>query len=280
MVASFSTIFLQVLHQKYRTSITISLHLSWELLLLPLRRLWLIPNRLVFLNLLLSITICFLYLSLCFSDKASKKILACLLVSAISVASEFLSLSLALMGNHKAVEMLNLQNSNTPIFTIVTLISTILILVFSQLTVKIWNFFLGHQKELDQKDLILFLIPISQVFMLTGYLEALFEDFTITTTKIIFAMLLSVLANTVMFYVSHKHKQKHKLDLQLQELAVLRQMEEARYNEMQRSQEEFAKLEHDFNNQLSTVLHLIRQGDCTNAEELIKQLHCALQDDF
>jgi sensor histidine kinase regulating citrate/malate metabolism len=50
------------------------------------------------------------------------------------------------------------------------------------------------------------------------------------------------------------------------------ELEQARYGEVEKRSEELAKIRHDFNNQLASIIQLVRTGEDGAAQEMISAL--------
>ena len=88
----------------------------------------------------------------------------------------------------------------------------------------------------------------------------------------ILSMLGAVLLNFMMIWIQLNQAEKEKAERELLLLQHQSELERQQYQAMEQRREEMAKIRHDFNNLLSSVLILLRQNKLEEAEQAVTEL--------
>lgn len=91
--------------------------------------------------------------------------------------------------------------------------------------------------------------------------------------------LISVAADFWLIYLVLWNERREKIRYENEELKRLRELESEHFKELETKEHEFAKLRHDYKNQMLTAAALIRQGDADKAAENLENLFQILQYD-
>ena len=82
----------------------------------------------------------------------------------------------------------------------------------------------------------------------------------------------ALLLNLLLIFVQFNQAEKEEAEKALEELKRTQARQKQQYENMEARREEMAKLRHDYNNHLSSVLGLIRMGNRKEAEAAVKAL--------
>lgn len=213
----------------------------------------------------IQIAIIFLFLFFCFRSQWWKKLLAYFLYMIAAHLAEGIVFPLFELAGIRynpafnSYEMLILQ-------TAVCMVSVCL----SSVMVFLWNK-VEKQRRVPQNAWIYLSVPISQLFMVWNVAESFWGDYTGMLPTVV-GCVIGFVADIMLFCFLMEQGEKEALASQLQELEKLRSAEELHYNTILNRREEFAKIRHDYNNQLTTALHLTENGDHIRARELLMQM--------
>ena len=135
----------------------------------------------------------------------------------------------------------------------------------------LWKKALGKSMQLSKAGFML-LFPISQIMVFYYCIKTVYSNDIYENIPGIVALLISVIADIVIFYLLVNLNEKEYLENQLKEKEQLRALEAVRFEELETKREAMAKFRHDYNNQLTTALLLEEQGNGEMAKKMIKQL--------
>ena len=88
----------------------------------------------------------------------------------------------------------------------------------------------------------------------------------------LFGIFVGIVASIAVFYYILSQDKRAAIEAELMEAKRLAELEHARYSEVEKRSEELAKLRHDFNNQLASIVQLVRAGEDSTAQEIISAL--------
>jgi hypothetical protein len=95
---------------------------------------------------------------------------------------------------------------------------------------------------------------------------------TVYSILSLFGIALGLISGAAILFYILSYDKKAAIEAELTEAKRVMELEQARYIEVERQSEELAKLRHDFNNQLSSITHLVRAGESAAAREIISAL--------
>ena len=81
-----------------------------------------------------------------------------------------------------------------------------------------------------------------------------------------------LVAGIAIFYYILTHEKRAAIEADLREAKRVMELEQARYMEIEARGEELAKIRHDFNNQLMSIIQLIRAGEDAAAKDIFTAL--------
>ena len=113
---------------------------------------------------------------------------------------------------------------------------------------------------------ILILMFINQIAILNRNLNMGFTP--LLTGTLIFGLLCDV----ILIYIIFKQNEKQKIAKELEEVRFQAEKERIYYEEIEKQRMEMAKIRHDYNNLITSVLGLIHMGREKEAEEMIEEL--------
>ena len=206
-----------------------------------------------------------IYLIAAFKSKWWKKLLAFFIMMVVSMVAEsivvplFESRGIVLSTDFTTYEMFVIQ-------TVECIVSLGLLLI----AVFIWNR-IEKKRHIPKMVWMFLLIPASQTIVLWNVVEYYMIDSTNVISTIV-GGILSFAADIVMFYAIVSQGEKEALTEKLRETEALRRTEELHYNTIQSRREALAKIRHDYNNQIATVLQLIKAGEAGQAETILQKL--------
>ena len=88
----------------------------------------------------------------------------------------------------------------------------------------------------------------------------------------LFGVVVSLASSAALLYYIVSHEKRAAVDTQLHNAKRELELEQTRNREAARQSEEMAKIRHDFNNQLASILQLVRSGEDKTAKEIVDAL--------
>ncbi|MDR1615397.1 MAG: hypothetical protein LBR98_00015 [Syntrophomonadaceae bacterium] len=88
----------------------------------------------------------------------------------------------------------------------------------------------------------------------------------------LFGISISLVASTAVLYYVLSYDKRAAIEAELGEAKRMMELEQARYSEMEQRSEELAKIRHDFNNQLASIVQLVHTGEDNAARDMIHAL--------
>jgi len=151
------------------------------------------------------------------------------------------------------------------------------------LSLQIWRRLLLYK---FQPFYVLFIaLPIGQLYSLSNVVNPNMGDwffgiafFFIGDAELayrilsLFGVSACLAASIVLFYYILSIEKRTAIEAELKETRRIMELEHSRYSEIERQSEEMAKISHDFNNQLSSIIRLVHTGEGNSAQEMINAL--------
>ena len=88
----------------------------------------------------------------------------------------------------------------------------------------------------------------------------------------IFSMAGALILNLLLIYVQFNQAEKDEIEKELLELKYQTDLERQNYQHIEAQREKLAKIRHDYNNQLSSVLGLLKTSNTQEAQKIIQSL--------
>lgn len=202
------------------------------------------------------------YMALEFEEKVWKKILIYLVMIGAGLLSEIITLTLFHVTDR--VGILNLKNS-----VLVSLCMTVLFGILIGLAILLFNRYLPRQVRLSH-FVLFFLFPLSQAAIYFAVDKTIVFNGTkpLTGDPLFFGgFFVGLLADLGLLYLMIWDEKREKIRLENDELKHLRELEQVHFHALEEQQHAFAKIRHDYKNQLAAALNLIREGKTAEAEE-------------
>lgn len=114
--------------------------------------------------------------------------------------------------------------------------------------------------------IILALILINQITILKRNLEMGF------TPVLTIMFILGLVCDGILIYIIFKQNEKYKIAKELEEVRFQAEKEHIYYQELENQRVEMAKIRHDYNNLITSLLGLIHMGREKEAVEMIDEI--------
>jgi len=176
-----------------------------------------------------------------------------------------------------------LMETNVMLRLAYTIVVILLFLAMGILSLRIWRRVL--LRRFHPFYLLFVALPIGQMYSLSKVVNPGMGDWFFGITFMLVAdvelaySILSVLgaiaclgASIALFYYIISQDKRTAIEAEIKETRRRLELEQSRYREIERQSEDMAKLRHDFNNQLASILQLIRVGQDGAAREMIDAL--------
>jgi len=134
----------------------------------------------------------------------------------------------------------------------------------------IWKKCIGSIKQ-DIPNAKAFLFAMGgQLVVITYYFDILFE--AIAPPMLVIGSSILIAGNIVILQVILTNSKKKEADENLRQLQHIRELEQVHYTELEARRHNIAKIQHDFNNQLTIAYQLIATNAKGHVEKLLNQL--------
>lgn len=193
----------------------------------------------------------------------------------------FLVLAANFLGELCAALVLSEQLANTtqltmdmPFVFVYLVYQFIFANIFMMLLFVIWTKVL-KTAIFDAKLMIgAFVLPMSQVFVLYAINSVIYAEgvSAIVQWSATVGLILSILADVYLMYMLLQEQQKKEMEKKLSQMEMQRAISVQHYEEIEKRREDFAKIRHDINNQLSAIGSLMGTGQVEKAQEMISSL--------
>lgn len=204
------------------------------------------------------------YLALGFDERIWKKILVFLLATGAALVSEVVTLALfRVSGNVGILHLQNFASVSLAMTCMNGALAVLLILAFNRIIPK--NIHIRHY-------LLFLLFPVSQLLIflavdfrsMGGDLNMFYQDPTAY-----FGYVIGIAADIGLLSLMIWDEKRERIRDENEELKRLCSLEELHFSEIERRETEFSKIRHDYINQLSAAVNLIRLG---HADEAVQNL--------
>ena len=201
--------------------------------------------------------------------KVYKKILFLFLIMVMNFLGEFVA-SMLLADQLAGIQL----TMDMPIVFVYLVYQFIFANIFMLLLLLIWSRILKMARFDARLMICAFVFPISQVLLLLSINTAVYDDGSGATNQWIVAagLVMSLLADVYLMYMLLQEQQKKEMEKRLSEIEMQRALSQQHYEEIESRREEFAKIRHDINNQLSAIGSLVEAGNDEKAKEMIASL--------
>ena len=179
--------------------------------------------------------------------------------------------------------MIELRESETALTLLFLLTLIALFVLFGYLSLTIWRRIL--MKRFHAFYLVLIALPMGQRYALARVVRPNMGDqfFMVLVNFVdsanmaydilsIFGIFASLAVTVAILYYILSHDKRTAVEAQLSEAKHQMELEQTRYIEMEQRNEELAKIRHDFNNQLASIIQLVRVGEDNTARSIISAL--------
>ena len=113
---------------------------------------------------------------------------------------------------------------------------------------------------------ILCMLIINQLTILNRNLEIGFSP------VLVFTFVLGIAGDIVLSYIVFKQAEKDKIAKELEEVRYQSERQQIYYQELEKQRVEMAKIRHDYNNLITSVLGLIHMGRVKEADEMLGEV--------
>lgn len=231
----------------------IRLHVEWESNL---------NTVLTWANIVFGFSCCFFYIG-----KLWKRILLMCYFFAIVPLSEILIATL-IMTFYKQDILSSTANRISMTNLAIAALTQILIIILGALTVFVWRVIMT--RKFQPFYLLFFVFPVGQFLMLYSFEFSVIT--TTTTLPLMSGIIITMFADMMLLVYTLSNEKKTELEEELRETHHAMELEQSHYRGVENRREELLKIRHDINNQLASISRLIRTGEETSAQDLIKTL--------
>jgi hypothetical protein len=158
-----------------------------------------------------------------------------------------------------------------------------LFLLMGFLSLVIWRGIL--MQKFHPFYLLFFALPMGQVYSLSRVIQPSMGDWFFGILSIfvrdvetayhilaLFGLSIGIAASIATLYYIFTQEKRTVIEAELRETKREMELEQTRYGEMERRSEEMAKIRHDFNNQLASIIELVKVGEDSTAQKIITTL--------
>ena len=202
----------------------------------------------VFLSLLMMI-LHMVHLFVLFEGTVLKRTVALVMAIIVQASMDFLGLNLTskIVGNY---ELLQVGSE----FTIVALFASCTTITIGMvLLTKIWKLIENIDWKMTKKEWFCVLLPISQIFFLWHMIVRYSVNYKVIPVMTMNGCILGLIADVYMLLLFVRLSKKNETKKQLEGLKHQQELEQMRYEQLKKSQEETAKIRHDFQNYILTL---------------------------
>lgn len=207
------------------------------------------------------------YVLILFKDKIWEKILSVLLWMIAATVSELIFCT----GVGEKVQEMDFLGDD-PVVMMYEVLLYIINFSLLAVVVVVWKWI--KTKSIPKNMWIFLLFPASQYLMIRNLPTDMIrgEMMYAYPWQALCSLLLGIAADGILFYVMFTQGEKEQIRQQLAETEKLMELEKGYYETIELHREETAKIRHDFNNQLTTALHIAKNGEGEKSVELLEQL--------
>ena len=133
--------------------------------------------------------------------------------------------------------------------------------------------------------ILVFVLPLGQIYSLTnvihpnmgdlifGVLHGIVGDvWRAYNILSLFGLSVSVAASVIILIYILSYDKRAAIETELNEAKHIMELEQTKHNEAEARREELEKIRHDFNNQLASIIQLVRIGEDDTAQGIITAL--------
>ena len=187
------------------------------------------------------------YLFLCYGSSPAKKILAMLLLTVALGMAEIITILITENFAEAGERILEAGSQ----FTALGLLVMRPLAVLAYFTAfLIWKLLDRASWLKDSRQWLCVLLPLGQVFLLWYFMEVYIDGMRKFSMFSVAGALLSIFADSYMFVVFQREQERENIEKELRLQRHLNELEQIRYCSIRESQEEMARLRHDYQNYL------------------------------
>lgn len=198
---------------------------------------------------IVSLILNFVYVIVCYSSSVKKRILVAVLYMILQAVMDLMGLRIAgmLTGNYE----LTMSNDFFGVMAVLCSCTTITLGTF--LITWLWKIIEQKQWKYEKYQWISVILPISQYFIMQWIGMRYSDAGNPLPVIVIVGFMLGIVTDIYMFYLFHKLNEKNQAQADLKRMKHQRELEQVRYEQLKKNQEETAKIRHDFQNYLLTL---------------------------
>lgn len=168
------------------------------------------------------------------------------------------------------ISALSLDYSH-PDILIAVLIGSFVSNIFLLFITVLWRRF-KLRRRMPRGSLLFVIFPLCLAVPTLVYMEQLQQTGGTFSPLHIFSMTGVFLLNTLLVFVQFNQAEKDEAEKELSALKRQTELDRQYYESLETRREEMAKIRHDYNNHLSSVLGLLHMGKPDEAEQVIESL--------
>ena len=128
------------------------------------------------------------------------------------------------------------------------------------------------QRRMPRSSWVFVILPLCLVAPTLVYMEQIQQTGGMFSLLHVFSMTGAFLLNMLLIFVQFNQAEKDEAEKELAELKHQTELERQYYESVEARREEMAKIRHDYNNHLSSVLGLMHMGKPDEAEKVLESL--------
>lgn len=187
-----------------------------------------------------------------FDGSVIKRAAAMMIATTVQGIMDYLGLNLTsrIVGNYDLYVVGSIFNE------VAVFVSTTFITIGMLLLTKMWQMLESEEWKTTKREWTCVMLPVSQIFWLWHMIIGYSVNYRSIPLIMMIGSILSLVADVYMLILFVKLDKKNEAERQLKELNHLYQLEQIHYEQLRKSQEEAAKVRHDFQNYVLTLKHM------------------------
>ena len=203
----------------------------------------------VFLNVIMTLS-SIVYVLMVFQGTIIKRLMATLVYMIVQMLMDIAGMELAVVFTG-AKEIFDIKYLNVAAFC-----SCLMITLGTVACVWIWKKIEDRKWRIDNYQWFCMILPISQYIIFQGIAARQIRSFEYVNTVVALGGVIAFLADIIMLWMFEKSNARRKAEIEMRHLNQQYELEKMRYEQLKESQEEMAKMRHDFQNYVLVLKHM------------------------
>lgn len=191
----------------------------------------------------------FVYTILCYASPVKKRILATIIYTIAQAVMDMMGLRIAGM----LTENYELTMSNENFIAAATVCSCMAITLGTFLVTWFWKTIEQKQWKYEKYQWTCVILPISQYMLMQGIATRYSNEARPVPFIVMIGFVSGIITDVYMFFLFQKMNDRKQTETELERMNHQYEVEQVRYEQLKESQEEMAKMRHDFQNYVLTL---------------------------